>query len=469
MTLSEIYSFEKRLLRVCMAMTARGLRIDDAERKRRIAALEEREAPLQHAAARLVEPLRPKLKRPELMWKERTCKSCRNGSRKKLTCMDCKGAGKFESFDFNLGSTQQLCDVLYSGLKLPQRLRDNKITVDEEALQSLVTFDKSGLVKMALEYAKLDTMRAIYERLQPAPDGRVRTVFNPAGTMTGRLSSRGAFYVEGSTQLHNLPSFEAGRDPLYEVRGVVLPSPGYVFLDADLSQAEARITAAISGDDTLLRRWADSSWDVHKWTAAQMFGKPEEEISKTERYLGKVARHALNYGMGVTRFWRHVNASSDLTGVAISMAEARRIHAAYHALHPNLRAWWGEVERKLAAGAPIETCYGRRANFWPRTELGEADSDALQAAIAYEPQSTIADLCNLALCDLYDEENESYRVVHQVHDSVIVEARRAEVMQVAERMRRCMHRTLRVHGTEVEVPVEVKMCEANWGAKRRVL
>lgn len=470
MSLRKVYDFEKALLPICMAITQRGMQVDEALRLERIAQLSAILAPLQEEAAQVVAGLRDKLKKPELMWKTKACPTCHNGKKKKLTCASCGGAGRFESFNFNLGSNQQLVDVLYNGLKLPLRLKDKKPTADEEALQSLAAIDKSGFVAFALKYAKAKTMQEIYERLEPAKDGRIRTILNPAGTLTGRFSSRGAFYVEGSTNLQNMPNFEAGRDKLYDVRECIVPTHGTVFLDADLSQAEARVTACLSGDEELLQRWRQSGFDVHRWTAAAMFSKSEAEVSGKERYLGKVARHALNYGMGVVRFWRHVNANADVTGVSITMAEARRIHAAYHKLHPKLATWWEEVEWKLRRSQPVTTCFGRRAAFYPRidAQTETMDHDSLGAAIAYEPQSTIADLLNEGLLCLWGVEHELFRIVMQVHDSILVECKREDVKLVADLMRDCMERRIQVRDIELIVPVDIKLCETNWAQKVRI-
>src|SRR3990167_11233458 len=101
-----------------MLLTERGLLVDEELRLKRIEALEEKRAPIQAEAEPLVPPLREKLERPNLFWKTRTCKGCRNGCKKRLSCEECKGVGKFEDFAFNLGSEAQVKDVLYHGLKL---------------------------------------------------------------------------------------------------------------------------------------------------------------------------------------------------------------------------------------------------------------------------------------------------------------------------------------------------------------
>src|SRR5512143_1829594 len=288
--LADVYRFEMRCLDVCRAMTARGLRVDDALRQQRIAALGSEADALTAKAEPLVAALRPKLKRPDLLWKRKVCKVCHNGKKKRLMCTSCSGAGSAEAFLLKLGSGHQLKDILYNALRLPRRSQGGKETTDEEALQSLLALDKSGLVALALRYAKLATMREIYERIAPSSDGSVRTVFNPAGTYTGRFSASGAFYIPNSTNLQNLPAAEAARDPLYRVRECFVPRKGSVFLYADLSQAEARVVACLAEDDWLLHAWSQEGWDAHRWTASKIFGVDEATVSPAQRYLGKRSR-----------------------------------------------------------------------------------------------------------------------------------------------------------------------------------
>src|SRR3989454_8383829 len=259
------------LLPCVMAMTARGMHVNNALRQERIAALQAEANRLQREAEPLVAPLRAKLKRPDLMWERRVCRVCHNGKLKRQQCPACAGAGSAEHFHFNCGSAPQLKDVLYNGLKLPRRTRAGKDTTDEEALQSLCALDPSGLVRLMLRHAKLDTMREIYERLAPSEDGAVRTVFNPAGTYTGRFAASGAFYWPHSTNLQNLPANEGNRDSLYRVRECIVPRDGCVYLFADLSQAEARVVACLSADETLLEAWQDPECDAHRWTASKIF------------------------------------------------------------------------------------------------------------------------------------------------------------------------------------------------------
>lgn len=462
-------------------MTQRGLRIDNALRLERIGALETEAGRVSETVQEQAKSLLPKLKRRALFEKSRVCKGCRNGKKKRLTCGECHGAGRFtEWLGFNPDSTQQAADVLYTGLRLPQRTHDGKVTTDEEALQSLLSFDKSGLVGAILRYRKLATMREQYERLEPAVDGYIRTVFNPAGTYTYRFSSAGAFFVPFSTNLQNLTESEAARDPLYRVRDCIIPDEGEVLLYVDLSQAEARVVACLSEDEELLRRWADPKWDIHTWTASAIFGIPEKmPKDDPKRFLGKQSRHAFNYGEGPNKFWRTINGSADITGVSISLAEARACFAGYHKLHPNLdKVWWTRVEAAITPGladmrrGSLRNCFGAECLFYPRFDPNTdgLHPDSLRAAIAWEPQSTIGMLTNMGLLALWEQERgNGFRVLHQTHDGVVVGADKHRVRSVARLLKSSLEREITVNGRRLLVPAEVFLCEKRWSEPVRVL
>jgi len=471
-TLAAVYRRSMRLQPALRAMTARGLRVDDTLRKERIALLSAEADKLQEQAQNILsEDVWDRLERPDLFYEEKVCKSCHNGKKKRLTCGSCGGQGKAYATNLNLGSERQLKDLLYNGLGLPERTTYGKVTTDEEALQSLVALDTTGLVRTALRYSKLDTQRSIYERIAPAPDGHVRTVFNAAGTYTGRLAAAGTFYVAFSTNLHNLSASEAARDPLFAVRDCIVPDPGEAFIYADLSQAEARVSACLSEDYELLDRWKDPKWDCHRWTASAIFSKPETAITAEERYLGKRCRHALNYGMGPNKFWRVINADADVTGIAITLSEAKRIHAAYHSLHPNLdNIWWNRVQCTIEEHGTLETVFGRRCNFYPRLDpdTGQLDLETLRAAIAFEPQSTVADLKNEALLAAYAAEGGVYRCLHEAHDAILVGCRKNAVLGTARILKRCLERPLTINAIALTIPAECFVGAASWSQLTRL-
>lgn len=473
MGLKSISAFSFSLLAPCRAMSARGLRVDERLRRERQGALTTAADAERQAVEPLITEIASKLSATNLYWKHKVCKTCRNGSKKRQTCAACSGIGKFSTFAFNLGSEKQLKDVLYNGLKLPKRTQDGKLRSDEEALQSLVALDKSGFVQHALRFAKLDTMRGIYERLAPGVDGRVRTVYNPAGTYTGRFNSSEAFYIPHSTNLQNLPGdLEAKRSPLYAVRDILVPEPGEVFVYADLSQSEARIVARLADDRLLIELW-EQGRDIHKWTASAIYGCKEEEVTAEQRYVGKRARHALNYGEGANRFWRVVNSDADVSGVALTLTEAKRIHTAYHTLHPNLDAiWWDRVERMLRGDALLTNCFGRTCRFYPRIDwqTGEPDQETLRAMIAWEPQSTSVDCLNTGMLDLFrQEQGNGFRLLFQGHDSVLLGVDKHRVRHVARLAKTTLEREITVNGRSFVIPAEVFVGDRNWGEMERVL
>lgn len=485
------YTHQMALLPAVAAMTQRGVRVQDELRQERLRALGAEAGRLRTDVLPIVESVQDRLQEKELLWeKAKVCKRCHNGKKKKLTCLECGGVGKGEpSFTFNLASPRQLADVLYNGLKLPRRSRYGKVTTDEEALKSLLALDKSGFVEKALRFAKLDTMREIYERISPhaeycdcreswrgectcTHDFHVRTVYNVAGTYTGRFSSAEAFYVQASTNLQNLPAEEAKRDPLFAVRDCIIPDAGEVFVYADLSQAEARVSAVLSEDWELLERWADPKWDAHIWTAAKIFNKTESQVTDRERQLGKTCRHALNYGMGPNKFWRTVNDKADLTGIAITMAEAKTVWKAYHALHPNLdNVWWNRVQKTLEARLPMRASHcGWECPFWPRfDDTGQLDHESLRAGIAWEPQHTVAHILNEGLLELYNAEDGSYRVLLQAHDAVLLGVQKQHVAAVAALAKAALERPQQINGRTLTIPAEVYECAQSWSSMRRIL
>lgn len=487
MSLRDIAAFSRALLDPCMAMTRRGLRVDDTLRRTRLATLTDEAQRLNDEAQALALPIlqrerrrlhsalfAPKLTKAALVaWvtqfgvpPDRARHAVKSVLERYL-----RQRGVF--WTLNLGSPKQLAELLYVALRLPRRTRDGKVTADEEALQSVLALDSSGLVALALRYAKLATMAEIYERIAPDASGHVHTVYNPAGTYTGRFSSQAAFYVDHSTNLQNLPGADEGkRNPLYAVRDCIVPDDNEVLVEGDLSQAEARVVACLTRDDDLLEQWQNPQWDAHRWTAARIYACAESAVTPTQRYIGKRSRHALNYGEGPTKFWRVVNADADITGTAITLPEAKRIHKAYHTLHPNLdRVWWNDVERKLLADEPLVTCFGRQCRFSPRLDpiTGAVDADTLRAAIAYEPQATVTQIAKLALLEMFRAENGAWRVLHEQHDSVLLGVRRDRLHHAARTLKRAMEREITVNGYRLTIPCEVFVSRECWGKKERLL
>lgn len=494
MPLRAIHDFELALLDPCLAMAERGIRIDEARRQRMIADIDAARAPLEtETTAFVCDAVLPKYAerlngaKAHLFRARRVCACCRNGKAKRAACWSCAGyeksptkkqlaergprwqlepceacagAGASETVVFNPASPEQVRIVLYELLRLPPRTKDGKLTADERALKSLLaeaTDDAREFIRKLLRLGKLDTIRAVLERIKPGPDGRIRAVYNPAGTETGRFAASETFLIE-STNLNNMPKKEVV-EPMFDVRRCFVPDDGMVFVEADLSGAEAWVTAAAAGDVELLDLMR-SGLDVHKWTASRIFGKPIEEVTPQERHIGKTARHALNYGMQWKTFMENVNFVADRTGVAITARQAKQVCDGYHRLHPKLELWWRRIQANLVATRKLTTCFGRTRTFYGRN-AGEWLGETHREYIAQESQSTIADLLNRGLLRWWRQHDGKVgELLAQVYDSMLIQVPRAKAQLCAQLVQRCMTEEIEVHGIRITVPVDVKICES---------
>jgi DNA polymerase-1 len=301
------------------------------------------------------------------------------------------------------------------------------------------------IITLMLEDAKVGTMGGIYRRIRPGRDGRIRTVLSPVGTETGRLNSKDSF-LEPSTNLQNLPKKAALMGPLYNVRDCIRAKAGCRFVEADLSQAEARAVAVYSKDTELQKVFASGA-DIHKWTASRIFDVEIDKVTKEQRMLGKMARHALNYGMGVMRFMAQINKDADITGLAITAKTAKRVHAGYHEQHPRLGEWWEEIMEQVQWTRTLTTALGRRRIF-PGV-LRPTDINA------YLPQSTIADMLNIGLVRVWDHGR--WPIVMQVHDSVICEVPTEDAEECAGNLKRMLDVPIDIDGVMLRVPVDTSI------------
>ncbi len=258
--------------------------------------------------------------------------------------------------------------------------------------------DAARLIRALLMTTKLKTMEEIYTRIAPGDDSRVRTECSVVGTETGRFSHSDSFLYEGgSTNLGNLPNPKKypKLSPLYNVRECIVPSEGMVFLEVDLSQMQARAVAGFAKDFETLEVF-DSGGDIHRWTAAKIYEVSEEEITPEQRHIGKMARHALNFGMGARLFKERVNKDADLTGVSVTESKAKAIVESYRRSNPLLVKWWAQIYDEVMAKGYLVNPLGRKRDFIspsPRpTDIN-----------AYLPQSLEADIMNNALVVILEE------------------------------------------------------------------
>lgn len=479
-------------------MSQRGIRVDETIRLKMIADLGAMKAPLAARASDIVvqEILLAKLAgdmtvlpKKHLFQEKWTCTCCRGGGLKSKACHTCSGLtrregglkankdklkpcspcgglGKGTTLVFKPSSPEQVKIILHDVLRLPKRMVHGKVSTDEEALKSILaaTTDPVAheLIQTILKLGKVDTMREVAERLAPAEDGRIRSFYNPAGTETGRFSSSESFLV-ASTNLQNLPKREVS-DARFDIRRCLVPDDGMVFVEADLSGAEAWVTAACCGDTDLLDKLRTKGFSVHKWTASHIFGMQMESVLKDDKHyvLGKMSRHALGYGMQWATFQRNVNAESDKTGVAIDAKTAKAICYGYHVLHPKLETWWRWVLDEVQKRGTLTTTFGRKRTFFGR-DRDEVLGQTHREAIAYEPQSTVADLLNRGLLRWFDRHDGTHgQLLAQIHDAVLLQVPRSRATLASQLLRRCLEEEITVHGVKITIPVDVTVSE-HWG------
>ena len=301
----------------------------------------------------------------------------------------------------NPNSPKDMKQFLYHELGLPpQRNRITKvITANEEALEYLSKKFPNPVFSLVLDIRKARKILSTYIRAQLGEDGRMRCSYNIAGTTTGRLSSSAFLSGEG-TNLQNIPRGEL-------VRSLFIPDEGKMMVNADQSQAEARVVAYISGEERLQAIFEHSDEDVHKRNAAFIFHKRMEDITPSERYLGKVLVHAANYGIGALGFAR-------ITGQ--STVKSQALLNQYYAIYPCIKLWHREVAEQLRNSRILTTPFGRKRMFF-----GRWSNTLVREALSFVPQSTVCDLINLGIANAWTNMPDGWNILLQVHDSILMQ------------------------------------------------
>ena len=308
---------------------------------------------------------------------------------------------------FTIASPKQVGDVLFGELKLSDKVRKTKsgqYSTSEEVLESVK--HKHPIVEEILKYRRLKKLLSTYidalpQLLSPA-DGRLHSSFNQSVTATGRLSS-------SNPNLQNIPvRGEDGR----EIRRAFVPEEGGVFFSADYSQIELRIMAHLSGDESLIRDFKDGR-DIHAATAARIFKKPLEEITRDERRKAKTANFGIIYG---------ISAFGLAERMGVSRTEAKDLIENYFATYPGVKAYIEQSVNLARELGYIETLFGRRRylpDIHSRNAVvrGYAERNAVNAPI----QGTAADIIKVAMIRIdkrLQQEGFHAKMTLQVHDEL---------------------------------------------------
>ena len=319
---------------------------------------------------------------------------------------------------FNLGSPKQLGDILFGKMGLPalKKTATGQPSTDEDVLQQLAA--DYPLPKLLLEHRGLSKLKSTYTdklpQMRNARTGRVHTNFGQATAVTGRLAST-------DPNLQNIPvRTPEGR----RIREAFIAPPGHTIVSADYSQIELRIMAHLSGDESLLRAFAEGA-DIHRATAAEIFGVPLAEVSGDQRRYIKAVNFGLIYGM---------SAFGLAAQLAIERGAAQMFIDKYFTRYPGVADYMRRTRELARKQGYVETVFGRR--LWlPDINAGGGPrrQGAERAAINAPMQGTAADLIKLAMIVLQqwlDREQLGARLILQVHDELVLEVPDAELDRV---------------------------------------
>ncbi|MFZ1810034.1 MAG: DNA polymerase I [Candidatus Nitrotoga sp.] len=349
---------------------------------------------------------------------------------------------------FNLNSPKQIQEILFDKLGLPVKKKTPSGTpsTDEEVLQELAL--DYPLPKLLLEYRGMAKLKSTYTDKLPQmvnrETGRVHTSYSQAVAVTGRLAS-------SDPNLQNIPvrTVEGRR-----IREAFIAPPGSRIVSADYSQIELRIMAHLSGDQGLLRAFANAE-DIHRATAAEVFSTPLDAVSNEQRRYAKVINFGLIYGMSAFGLASQLN---------IERSAAQQYIDLYFMRYPGVADYMQRTRQQAKQQGYVETVFGRR--LWlPEINGGNGmrRQAAERAAINAPMQGTAADLIKLAMAAVQnwiEREQLHTRLIMQVHDELVLEVPENELALVKENLPGLM-----CHVAELKVPLEVGLGEGeNWEA-----
>ncbi|MCX7628031.1 MAG: DNA polymerase I [Methylophilaceae bacterium] len=347
---------------------------------------------------------------------------------------------------FNLGSPKQLQEILFGklGIKPLKRTPGGVPSTDEDVLQELAL--DHPLPKVLLEYRGLSKLKTTYTDKLPKMvnphTGRVHTNYSQAVAVTGRLAS-------SDPNLQNIPvRTPEGR----RIREAFIAPPGHVLVSADYSQIELRIMAHLSQDSGLLRAFAERR-DIHRATAAEIFGVAPEAVSPEQRRYAKVINFGLIYGM---------SAFGLAAQLGVERAAAQNYIDRYFARYPGVADYMQRTRQVARAQGYVETLLGRR--LWVpeiNSPNGQRRQAAERAAINAPMQGTAADIVKLAMIAVQRwlvGEGLRSRMVMQVHDELVLEVPDDELTMVKQKLPLLMCGVV-----ALDVPLEVEIgAGPNW-------
>ena len=349
--------------------------------------------------------------------------------------------------EFNLGSTKQLQEILYDKLGLPalKKTQKGQRSTAEPVLQEFAD-DGHELPRVILEFRAVSKLKSTYTDALPleinAQTGRIHTSYNQAVAATGRLSS-------ADPNLQNIPIRTAeGR----RIRKAFVAPPGKRLIAADYSQIELRIMAHLSGDEGLLHAFERGD-DIHRATAAEVFGATQDAVTDEQRRSAKAINFGLIYGMSAFGLAAQLN---------VGRGVARQYIDRYFERYPGVKTYMERARASARADGFVETVFGRRL-YLPEIRARHAArrQAAERAAINAPMQGTAADIVKRAMVavDGFLESSAwDAAMVMQVHDELVLEVAEADTAAVSDAVRGLMRDAAEL---AVELVVDVGV-GSNW-------
>ncbi|HIA92293.1 TPA: DNA polymerase I [Candidatus Saccharibacteria bacterium] len=358
--------------------------------------------------------------------------------------------------EFNVNSPGQLADVLYGTLNIPTDfIKKTKSGFSTAASELDKIKDLHPIVALIFKYREWTKLKSTYVDALPKlidQHSRLHTTYSLSVAATGRLSSH-------DPNLQNIPiRTELGKT----IRHAFKPATGNVFINADYSQFELRLAAALAQEPAMIDAFKKDT-DIHQATAAQMYGIPVNEVSKEQRYSAKAVNFGIMYGQGPHGLSQ---------GTGMTMAEAKKFIEKYFEIRPNIKNYIEQIKQQAKDEGFVETWYGRRrptpdvqsSNFMVR-------EGAYRAAVNMPMQGTAADIMKLAMINIQEyldqkvtdgtwKMEDAPKMLLQVHDSVLIECREQDAEAVAKKVQEIME------NTNTEMPVTFKVDYAigkTWG------
>lgn len=350
--------------------------------------------------------------------------------------------------EFNISSPKQLGVVLFEELKLPCKKKTKSgYSTNAEVLEEIAPL--SPIIPLILEYRTLTKLSSTYVDglvKEIRDDGRVHSVFKQTETRTGRISST-------EPNMQNIPvRKEVGRN----MRKFFVAEEGKLLLDADYSQIELRVLAAVCGDENM-RRIFLSGGDIHTSTAAQVFDLPEDYVTPEMRRAAKAVNFGIIYGIGA------FSLSKD---IGVTVAQAKKYIQGYLDNFPKVSQFMDSVVEDAKQSGYVTTAFGRR-RYIPELMSSNKVMQAFgkRAAMNAPIQGAAADIIKLAMVKVYGRlkrEGLDARLILQVHDELIVEASEKD----ADKAARILEEEMKAAVTlDIPIPADVNIGKSWYDAK----